>query len=56
MMRQERESKRLVFGLGIGIDYHFVDYIERGHGINIEILELTFNRGFASRGRSELAN
>src|SRR5712691_4558950 len=52
-MRQERESKRLVFGLGI--DYHFVDYIEWGYGVNIEILELTFNRGFAFRGRSELA-
>src|SRR6266705_4884437 len=52
-MRQERESKRLVFGLGI--DYHFVDYIEWGYGVNIEILELTFNRGVAFRGRSELA-
>ena len=53
-MRQERESKRLVFGLGI--DYHFVDHIEWGYGVNIEILELTFNRGVAFRGRSELAN
>src|SRR6266567_6772614 len=52
-MRQERESKRLVFGLGI--DYHFVDHIEWGYGVNIEILELTFNRGVAFRGRSELA-
>jgi len=56
MMQQERESKRLVFGLGVRIDYHFVDYIERGYGIDIEILELTFNREFTFRGRSKLAN
>ena len=53
-MRQERESKRLVFGLGI--DYYFVDYIEWGYSVNIEILKLTFNRGVAFRGRSKLAN
>jgi len=53
-MRQERELKRLVFGLGI--DYHFVNYRKWSDGIDIEILELAFNRGFAFRGRSELAN
>jgi len=53
-MRQERESKRLVFGLGV--DYHFVDYIKWSDCVNTEILELAFNRGFAFRGRSELAN
>src|SRR6266581_6783340 len=52
-MQQESQSKRLVFGLGI--NYHFVDYIEWGYSVNIEILKLTFNRGFAFRGRSELA-
>ena len=40
-MQQESESKRLVFGLHV--DYHFVDHIERCHGVNIEILKLTFN-------------
>jgi len=40
-MRQERESKRLVFSLGV--DYHFVDHIERGYGVDIEILKLAFN-------------
>jgi len=40
-MRQERGSKRLVFGLQI--DYHFVDYVEWSDGVDIEILELTFN-------------
>jgi len=53
-MRQERESKRLVFSLGV--DYHFVDYIKWSDRVNIEILELAFDRGFAFRGRSELAN
>jgi len=41
MMQQESDLKRLVFALGI--DYHFVDYIEWGYRVNIEILELTFN-------------
>jgi len=40
-MQQERRLKRLVFGLQI--DYHFVDYVEWCHGIDIEILKLTFN-------------
>jgi len=54
MMRQERELKRPVFGLGV--DYHFVDYVKWSDSVNIEILKLTFDRGFAFRGRSELAN
>ena len=53
-MRQERESKRLVFVFEV--DYHFVDYMEWGYCVDIEILNLTFNRGFAFRGRSDLAN
>jgi len=53
-MQQERESKRLVFSLGI--DYHFVNYIKWSDSINIKILKLAFDRGFAFRGRSKLAN
>jgi len=36
MMQQESESKRLVFRLQI--DYHFVNDIEWGYRIDIEIL------------------
>jgi len=53
-MRQERDLKRLVFGLSV--DYHFVDYIKWSDHVNIEILKLAFDRSFAFRGRSELVN
>jgi len=53
-MRQESGLKRLVFSLGV--NHHFINYIEWGDSIYIEILKLAFNRGFAFRGHSELAN
>jgi len=53
-MLQESELKRLVCGLCV--DYHFVDHIECGYGIDIKIFYPNLDRSFVFRGRSELTN
>jgi len=53
-MLQESELKRLFFGLCV--DYHFVNYIECGYGIDIKIFYPSLDRSFIFRGHSELTN
>jgi hypothetical protein len=43
-MWQERTLKRLVRRRRI--DHHIVDDIESGDGIDVKVLDLTFERGF----------
>jgi len=53
-MLQESELKRLVFSLQI--NYHFVDHVECGYGIDIKIFYPSLDRSVVFRGHSKLTN